>query len=66
MIHRLLLPIYSRTQNAQSDIYNRSEGGESCDGIPEEVKEVGDKEGEGGENVEDESRARCQRKLGRS
>ena len=37
---------------------------EDCDWIPEEVEEVGDEEGEGGEHVEGEGGAGGQGKLG--
>ena len=41
------------------------EGDESGGELPEQVKEVGDEEGEGGEDVQDEGGARGQWKLGR-
>ena len=63
MIDRLRLLSY--TEN----MFNRSrtiadDEGDDCE-IPEQVKEVGDEEGEGGEDVEDEGGARGERKLGR-
>ena len=41
------------------------EGDEIGGELPEQVKEVGDEEGEGGEDVQDEGSARGQWKLGR-